>query len=83
MNAVILCDGCLVRAPFEHRCHTPKGEPDALMMRGEMRYGVCACPICLTRRQVEATRRAASQHIAACLCKQCEELRAFTKALSQ
>ena len=44
----IFCDGCNVRPPHEHRCHSigRDGEPGRIMIRGEGRHGVCGCQEC-------------------------------------
>lgn len=41
-EALILCDGCRVQRPFEHRCH---GEHSAIM--GEQTGRRCECRECL------------------------------------
>jgi hypothetical protein len=38
---MIICDGCNVRAPFEHRCHE-----DNVLVNGEKTGKPCECPIC-------------------------------------
>ncbi len=37
----IICDGCNVRYPHEHRCHE-----DRPQVRGEHVFGTCSCPDC-------------------------------------
>lgn len=37
----IICDGCNVTAPFEHRCHGSRS-----MVRGEQTGLPCECPMC-------------------------------------
>ena len=42
VSQLYICDGCNVRAPFEHRCHE-----DRPMVRGEIAFGwTCECELC-------------------------------------
>lgn len=43
---MIICDGCNVNAPFEHRCH----EHNA-MIRGETTNKSCECPVCQAEKE--------------------------------
>ena len=40
----IICDGCNVNEPFEHRCH---GE-GRIMVRGDVIDGACECTTCVS-----------------------------------
>lgn len=39
--APVICDGCNVRPPFEHRCHGQRS-----VVRGEQTDKKCQCPDC-------------------------------------
>ncbi|HAG27773.1 TPA: hypothetical protein DCG61_03255 [Patescibacteria group bacterium] len=39
MNTNIICDGCNVHEPYEHRCHGA----DQISIGGEIHAGPCGC----------------------------------------
>lgn len=46
----VLCDGCNVREPWEHRCHSGRYGQANIMVRGERELVVCQCEECAEAR---------------------------------
>lgn len=54
-TAKIICDGCNVNPPWEHRCHG-----DRAMVLGEQTEFPCECPECLETERTFAALAAAA-----------------------
>ena len=54
----ILCDGCNVRSPHEHRCH---GTDGPITVRGDSINAGCRCEPCQKQPTMESLREWAEQ----------------------
>jgi hypothetical protein len=67
----LICDGCNVREPFEHRCHSPGDCVNSIVVRGDFTKGPCRCELCHPKHHlppltdVSAIDGAGVSHVAA------------------